>query len=229
MRRIGSRVRETLKMEDVRLPRIAESSFTVSTPDLQALIADMQDTLEALNGAALAASKIGVKLQLAIFDITAVNPRHPGRPQVARTVRLNPQITPLGAEEKDVWEGCLSVPVFCAAWCRAGLASTTPVWTNKARPKTARWTVFTPPWCSTKRPPDRQALPHAGTRLQPIWLHLGAVSRDQRCRGRLSIRVFDQRAKRPNLRRPARAHPRLGLFRVCCPLRPRPPRSGFSC
>ena len=103
-------VREILKMGDARLLRVAEPVQTFDTPELHALIADLHDTMAAVNGAGLAAPQIGVNLQLVIFGSTAVNPRYPGRPLVPRTVLLNPVITPLGAEEEDDWEGCLSVP-----------------------------------------------------------------------------------------------------------------------
>ena len=103
-------VRDILKMGDARLLRMAEPVPAFDTPELHALIADMQDTMVAVNGAGLAAPQIGVNLQLVIFGSTTVNPRYPGRPLVPRTVLINPVITPLGADEEDDWEGCLSVP-----------------------------------------------------------------------------------------------------------------------
>jgi peptide deformylase len=114
-------VREILKMGDAQLLRVAEPVQTFDTPELHALIADLHDTMAAVNGAGLAAPQIGVNLQLVIFGSTAVNPRYPGRPLVPRTVLLNPEITPLGAEEEDDWEGCLSVP---------GLRGVVPRWSR---------------------------------------------------------------------------------------------------
>ena len=114
-------VREILKMGDARLLRVAEPVQTFDTPELHALIADLHDTMAAVNGAGLAAPQIGVNLQLVIFGSTAVNPRYPGRPLVPRTVLLNPEITPLGAEEEEDWEGCLSVP---------GLRGVVPRWSR---------------------------------------------------------------------------------------------------
>ncbi len=112
-------VRDILKMGDARLLRVAEPVQTFDTPELHTLIADLQDTMAAVNGAGLAAPQIGVNLQLVIFGSTAVNPRYPGRPLVPRTVLINPRITPLGIEEEDDWEGCLSVP---------GLRGVVPRW-----------------------------------------------------------------------------------------------------
>jgi len=103
-------VREILKMGDARLLRVAEPVQAFDTPVLHALIADMRETMAVVNGAGLAAPQIGENLQLVIFGSTAVNPRYPDRPIVPPTVLINPVITPLGAEEVEDWEGCLSVP-----------------------------------------------------------------------------------------------------------------------
>jgi peptide deformylase len=103
-------VREILKMGDARLLRVAEPVQAFDTPELHALIADMRETMAAVNGAGLAAPQIGVNMQLVIFGSTARNPRYPDRPLVPPTVLINPVITPLGTEEDQDWEGCLSVP-----------------------------------------------------------------------------------------------------------------------
>ena len=55
------------------------------------------------------APQIGVDLQLVIFGFDR-NQRYPEAPAVPLTVLLNPVITPLGDEQVDGWEGCLSVP-----------------------------------------------------------------------------------------------------------------------
>jgi len=106
-------------MGDPRLLRVAQPVRAFDTPELRTLIADMQDTMQAANGAGLAAPQIGVDLQLVIFGSDAVNPRYPDAPPVPRTVLLNPVITPLGDEEEEGWEGCLSVP---------GLRAVVPRW-----------------------------------------------------------------------------------------------------
>jgi len=103
-------VRDILKMGDARLLRIAEPVQAFDTPELHALIVDMRETMAAVNGAGLAAPQIGVNLQVVIFGSTARNPRYPDRPLVPPTVLINPVITPLGPEEEEDWEGCLSVP-----------------------------------------------------------------------------------------------------------------------
>jgi peptide deformylase len=112
-------VREILKMGDPRLLRVAQPVRAFDTPDLRALITDMEDTMKAANGAGLAAPQIGVDLQLVIFGSDAVNPRYPDAPVVPRTVLVNPTVIPVGSEEEDGWEGCLSVP---------GLRGVVPRW-----------------------------------------------------------------------------------------------------
>jgi len=103
-------VREILKMGDARLLRVAEPVNALDTLELHALVADMRETMAAVNGAGLAAPQIGVNLQVVIFGSAQRNPRYPDRPLVPPTVLINPVVTPLGAEEEEDWEGCLSVP-----------------------------------------------------------------------------------------------------------------------
>ena len=103
-------VRTLLKMGDPRLLQQARPVTEFDTPALHQLIADMQDTMAAANGAGLAAPQIGVDLQVVIFGTDAPNPRYPDAPIVPRTVLVNPVITPVGDEEEAGWEGCLSVP-----------------------------------------------------------------------------------------------------------------------
>ncbi|WP_175625701.1 MULTISPECIES: peptide deformylase [Oxalobacteraceae] len=102
-------VREILKMGDPRLLRVAEPVKEFGTPELEALIADMFDTMHAANGAGLAAPQIGVNLRLVIYGFKQ-NTRYPDAPPVPETVLINPKLRPLSAEMVDGWEGCLSVP-----------------------------------------------------------------------------------------------------------------------
>jgi peptide deformylase len=103
-------VHDILKMGDERLLRVAKPVTEFDTDALHLLVADMFETMRAVNGAGLAAPQIAVDLQLVIFGTDAVNPRYPDAPLIPRTVLLNPVITPIGDEEEVGWEGCLSVP-----------------------------------------------------------------------------------------------------------------------
>jgi peptide deformylase len=102
-------VREILKMGDPRLLRQAERVSEFATPQLHELVADMFETMRAVNGAGLAAPQIGVNLQLVIFGFRQ-NLRYPEAAPVPETVLINPVLTPLSQETEEDWEGCLSVP-----------------------------------------------------------------------------------------------------------------------
>lgn len=99
-----------LKMGDARLLRHAKVVTRFDTPELHQLVVDLQETMAAANGAGLAAPQIGVDLQVVLFGSGLPNPRYPTAPVVPRTVLINPVITPIGDEEEEDWEGCLSVP-----------------------------------------------------------------------------------------------------------------------
>lgn len=102
-------VRPVLRMGDPRLLRVSRPVEKLDTPELHALIEDMKDTMQALNGAGLAAPQIGVDLQVVIFGVDA-NPRYPDAEPVPHTVLINPELEPIGEEFEEGWEGCLSVP-----------------------------------------------------------------------------------------------------------------------
>jgi peptide deformylase len=115
-------IREILKMGDPRLLRIAPlvPAAMLGSTELDALIADMFDTMHDAGGVGLAAPQIGVDLQLVIFGFDSAE-RYPDAPAVPRTVLLNPVITPLSQDMEEGWEGCLSVPGLRGAVSRYSL------------------------------------------------------------------------------------------------------------
>jgi peptide deformylase len=102
-------VRPVLRLGHPLLREIAAPVPQFDTPELHALVADMLDTMRALDGAGLAAIQIGVLQRVVIFGLEH-NPRYPDAEAVPFTVLVNPQIEPLGDEREEDWEGCLSVP-----------------------------------------------------------------------------------------------------------------------
>ena len=102
-------VRSVLRMGEPLLLEKAQPIMAFNTPELHALIEDMQDTMQAMNGAGIAAPQIGVSLQMVIFGVGS-NPRYPDAEQVPYTVLVNPTLNFVGDEIEDGWEGCLSVP-----------------------------------------------------------------------------------------------------------------------
>ena len=115
-------------MGDPRLWQQAQPVRAFNTPELHALIADMEETMHHLDGVGLAAAQIGVGLRLVIFGFED-NPRYPDADGVPYTVLINPILTPLSDEIEEGWEGCLSVP---------GLRGSVPRWRH------LRYTGFDP-------------------------------------------------------------------------------------
>ncbi|HLD08587.1 MAG TPA: peptide deformylase [Methylophilaceae bacterium] len=102
-------IRPVLRMGDPLLLQVAAPVERFDTPELHGLIQDMEDTMQHMDGAGIAAPQIGFSLRVVIFGV-GVNPRYPDAEQVPYTVLVNPNITPIGSEMEDGWEGCLSVP-----------------------------------------------------------------------------------------------------------------------
>jgi peptide deformylase len=98
-----------LRLGDPRLREVAAPVSAFDTPELHALVRDMVETMEAANGAGLAAVQIGVLQRVVIFGIEH-NPRYPSVEPVPFTVLVNPEIETLDDERDSGWEGCLSVP-----------------------------------------------------------------------------------------------------------------------
>ena len=121
--------REVLRMGDPRLLARAAEVREFGTPDLEALLQDLRDTMAVLSGAGLAAPQIGVPLRVVIFGGAARNPRYPDAPPVPYTELVNPVLAPLGEETEEGWEGCLSLP---------GLRGRVPRWSR------LRYRGFTP-------------------------------------------------------------------------------------
>jgi peptide deformylase len=102
-------IREILRIGDPRLLDRSREVERFGTRELAQLLEDMRDTMHDADGAGLAAPQIGVPLRVVIFGVEA-NPRYPDADPVPYTELVNPVLTPLGEEEEDGWEGCLSVP-----------------------------------------------------------------------------------------------------------------------
>ena len=107
-------IKIVLRMGEPLLLQQAQPVTAFDTAELHALITDMQDTMQAMNGAGIAAPQIGVSLQVVIFgqklDNLEKNPRYPDADSVPYTVLINPTLHFIGDEIEEGWEGCLSVP-----------------------------------------------------------------------------------------------------------------------
>lgn len=109
-------VKPVLRMGDPRLWQVSKPVTDFSGAELRALLTDMYDTMQAMQGAGLAAPQIGVGLRVVIFGIPANateqanNPRYPDADEVPYTILINPVIHPLSDSMEEGWEGCLSLP-----------------------------------------------------------------------------------------------------------------------
>jgi peptide deformylase len=93
------------------LRQVAEpvSPEAIGSPAIQQLIDDMLETMEDHDGAGLAAPQVHVSRRVVIYGVEE-NPRYPDAESIPLTVLVNPRITPIGEEQDEDWEGCLSVP-----------------------------------------------------------------------------------------------------------------------
>lgn len=102
-------IREVLRMGDPRLWQRSVDIDRIPSAGLDALLQDLRDTMQAHDGAGLAAPQIGIALRVVIFGVD-FNPRYPDAEPVPYTELINPALTPLSDDLEEGWEGCLSVP-----------------------------------------------------------------------------------------------------------------------
>ena len=89
------------------------------TPDLDALAADMLETMEAADGVGLAAPQIGLAIQFAVIDVTGakepltflkVDGQDTAMEELMPLVFMNPELSYPKKEKVVMNEGCLSFP-----------------------------------------------------------------------------------------------------------------------
>ena len=85
------------------------TSDELREPATQAFIDDLIETMRHANGAGLAANQVGDARRIAVIEVNQ-NPRYPYKPPIPLTVIVNPVMEPVGDEQVDINEGCLSVP-----------------------------------------------------------------------------------------------------------------------
>jgi peptide deformylase len=91
----------------LRTPAKPVAPDAIASPELQALVDDMIETMRAAQGVGLAAPQVGVGLQLFVYE--AVDGRSPEEAIPLQAV-INPMLTPQPGEMVEDWEGCLSIP-----------------------------------------------------------------------------------------------------------------------
>ena len=88
----------------LRRPARAVQPSELRSPEVQHLIDDMIDTMKEYHGIGLAAPQVHESLR--IF-VAGSSDAEAGLPLI---VVVNPEITPIGPEIVEDWEGCLSIP-----------------------------------------------------------------------------------------------------------------------
>ena len=80
-------------------------------PALQNLIDDMMDTMAEYHGVGLAAPQIHESLRIFVGILDTLKPEDgKDAPDPEPIAVINPEITPIGTELVEDWEGCLSIP-----------------------------------------------------------------------------------------------------------------------
>jgi peptide deformylase len=79
----------------------------IRNPVIQRLIDDMIETMDEYRGVGLAAPQVHVELRLFIAVLNTDDTDEGEREPV---VIINPEITPVGIDLVEGWEGCLSIP-----------------------------------------------------------------------------------------------------------------------
>lgn len=112
--------RRVLSVIPMGHPILRQKCNSVENPldsEIQALLRDMEATVEFLNCSGLAAPQVLVPLRIVIFRVmtTTTNPAYQLTPEydpegVPWTIMMNPKITPLSEDITMGWESCLSLP-----------------------------------------------------------------------------------------------------------------------
>jgi peptide deformylase len=90
----------------------------VADPTVRELADNMLETMVAAHGVGLAAPQVGAAVRMVMFFVPAS--RNAGA-EIPLTIMVNPVIEPIGPEQGEDWEACLSVP---------GLMGRVPRWTS---------------------------------------------------------------------------------------------------
>ena len=79
---------------------------SIASVVIQRLIDDMIETMEEYHGVGLAAPQVHESVRLFVASLDMERGDEPTEPIAI----INPEITPVGTDSVDDWEGCLSIP-----------------------------------------------------------------------------------------------------------------------
>jgi peptide deformylase len=80
----------------------------IGTPQIQQLIDDMFETMREYQGVGLAAPQVHQSVRLFVAGFAPDDDERGSR--VPLMALINPEITPVGTDAVEDWEGCLSIP-----------------------------------------------------------------------------------------------------------------------
>ena len=82
----------------------------IASPRVQQLIDDMFETMHEYQGVGLAAPQVHESVRLFVAGFAADDEEDDARARVPMMALINPEITALGKDLIEGWEGCLSIP-----------------------------------------------------------------------------------------------------------------------
>ncbi|HEY0875475.1 MAG TPA: peptide deformylase [Vicinamibacterales bacterium] len=82
----------------------------IRSPAVQQLIDDMLETMAEYQGVGLAAPQVHKSVRLFVAGFPEPDDDEQEEPEVPQMVLINPEITIVGKETVEDWEGCLSIP-----------------------------------------------------------------------------------------------------------------------
>jgi peptide deformylase len=81
----------------------------IATPPVQQLIDDMIETMREYHGIGLAAPQVHESVRIFVAGVEEEDKRT-GETEIVPVAVVNPEITPVGRDLVEDWEGCLSIP-----------------------------------------------------------------------------------------------------------------------
>jgi peptide deformylase len=82
----------------------------IRSPGVQQLIDDMFETMAEYAGIGLAAPQVHTSVRLFVAGVAESEDDEDDEPEVPQMALINPEITVVGRETVEDWEGCLSIP-----------------------------------------------------------------------------------------------------------------------
>jgi peptide deformylase len=82
----------------------------IRSPAVQQLIDDMFETMAEYHGVGLAAPQVHKSVRLFVAGLPEPEDEDAEEPEVPLMALINPEITVVGRENVEDWEGCLSIP-----------------------------------------------------------------------------------------------------------------------